>query len=523
MASLAIGLEDTPDICLPSPSRFDDRPLPPSNLSEPISGSGPLHLAIDKSLMWQNGSNLRVRILYGGTKELREKIKQYALIWTKYANIKFTFVDEGDAEIRVAITSVSSGSFSELGSKCLGITNQKLPTMQLGLEYAREEKIQRTTLHEFGHALGCVHEHQGPAADIKWNEEYVINYHIQETSWDEKLVRHNIFNRQNAEQTIFDKDSIMVYPFPKEWTTDGFHVELSLVLSTGDKEVIRKMYPPQSNDAGIFTTPRWEFYPMLPTNQQQIQFSHEYAAPPRVTVGINALDIGTGADVRISTTAGRVKTDNFVIHVDTWADTTLYSGSATWFKSAEDDHDFQVGSFNTKDIRPWDKPEKLASKRIDFDHPFDVTPNVVIWLNYLDIDKDHHIRVKAHATGIDKKGFTIHIDAGSNSVIHSAGASWIAWRSGRTSTYSGFVDTLNHKDDDQPEVINGESVNFPPGTFGGAPKVFLGVNRIHFDNKAPLHFEAFASDVSSEGMKWNVNCREGTICYGAGASYLAFE
>jgi hypothetical protein len=36
-----------------------------------------------------------------------------------------------------------------------------------------EEQFRRTVLHEFGHALGLVHEHATPAGGIKWNREQV--------------------------------------------------------------------------------------------------------------------------------------------------------------------------------------------------------------------------------------------------------------------------------------------------------------------------------------------------------------
>jgi hypothetical protein len=36
--------------------------------------------------------------------------------------------------------------------------------------------IKRQVLHEFGHALGCVHKHCSPGADIHWNPEEVFFY-----------------------------------------------------------------------------------------------------------------------------------------------------------------------------------------------------------------------------------------------------------------------------------------------------------------------------------------------------------
>ena len=36
-----------------------------------------------------------------------------------------------------------------------------------------EDELRSVVLHEFGHALGAVHEHESPYASIPWNKEKV--------------------------------------------------------------------------------------------------------------------------------------------------------------------------------------------------------------------------------------------------------------------------------------------------------------------------------------------------------------
>ena len=45
--------------------------------------------------MWKNGETLRVRLL-GGSPYVRSKVRQYAMVWLRYANIMLQFVDDGD-------------------------------------------------------------------------------------------------------------------------------------------------------------------------------------------------------------------------------------------------------------------------------------------------------------------------------------------------------------------------------------------------------------------------------------------
>lgn len=75
----------------------------PKNAHTVIPKSGELKKGLSPSLAlpidtkWANGRTLRVKILNGSAK-IKEKIRQYANVWTDYANITFDFVDSDDAE-----------------------------------------------------------------------------------------------------------------------------------------------------------------------------------------------------------------------------------------------------------------------------------------------------------------------------------------------------------------------------------------------------------------------------------------
>ena len=51
-----------------------------------------------------------------------------------------------------------------------------------------EEEYSRVVIHEFGHALGCIHEHQSPAADIPWDKEAVYRYYMgPPNNWSKRI------------------------------------------------------------------------------------------------------------------------------------------------------------------------------------------------------------------------------------------------------------------------------------------------------------------------------------------------
>lgn len=204
------------------------------------AGALTARLAAIRAKQWVNGSTLKVKFM-GGTASQQSLVKQYAVEWSLHANLKFVFVQDSDAEIRIAFNE-NDGAWSYLGTDCLEIPRDQ-PTMNLGW------LDQAVILHEFGHAIACIHEHQNPTGGIQWNKEKVYaDLGGPPNFWDRETVDNNIFAKYSIDQinsTQVDPKSIMMYFFPPSWTTDGFHTEQNEALSGQDKSFIASsvMYP----------------------------------------------------------------------------------------------------------------------------------------------------------------------------------------------------------------------------------------------------------------------------------------
>lgn len=222
----------------------------------PGMGVGPLpapFLALLTGKRWKNGRTLRVRFL-DGVPAVQAKVEQYAQAWAPHANIKLVFGSDPDAEIRISF--LQEGSWSYIGTDTLTIPKDE-PTMNFGWldEQSTDEEFSRVVTHEFGHALGCIHEHQNPAAAIPWNKDAVYAYYMGEpNNWSKEEVDFNLFERYAADITnfsAFDPKSIMLYPIPKQFTIGGFEVGWNTVLSDTDKVFMASIYPHE--DRGIVT------------------------------------------------------------------------------------------------------------------------------------------------------------------------------------------------------------------------------------------------------------------------------
>lgn len=200
---------------------------------------------------WQTGQTITISFL-DGEADLQEKVCDAAERWTKkgMANLKFSFdLSSVDHNTDIRISFRQRGSWSVLGTTCRKITDLTKPTMNFGWlnGSSSQEDINRVVWHEFGHAIGLLHEHMNPLGGIKWKKEKVIkDLSGPPNNWDLATIENNMFRSFELDElalTHMDPGSIMMYPFPGEWTEDGFSTPLNKELSETDIAFIRTIYP----------------------------------------------------------------------------------------------------------------------------------------------------------------------------------------------------------------------------------------------------------------------------------------
>ena len=198
----------------------------------------------DNYYLWNNGQTIRVKFL-SGSPALQQQIKNIAREWENHANLRFEFVTDGDANIRVNLDN--KGGHNSLIGILANMIDPAEKTMNYDTtDFRTYDAMRRTVLHEFGHAIGLLHEHYSPLAGIPWNKELVYKELAQTQGWDKETVDVNLFQEYKVTYTNgtqYDKVSIMHYPVLARWTTNGYAVNWNNDLSAGDKALVAALYP----------------------------------------------------------------------------------------------------------------------------------------------------------------------------------------------------------------------------------------------------------------------------------------
>jgi hypothetical protein len=206
----------------------------------------PQHIAVMSHKYWgADGADLTFGFMEPTQADFRNRISDHFNSWGKFCQVKASWT-QTDPQIR--ITREGDGYWSYVGVDILSIPKNK-PTMCLAdfTMKTSEAEWKRVVRHEFGHTLGCPHEHMRVALVSRLDEGKTIAFFLRNQGWSPQTTRQQVLTPL-SEASIrgsvgADDTSIMCYQLPGTITKDGKPIPGGLDFSEIDMSFMATIYP----------------------------------------------------------------------------------------------------------------------------------------------------------------------------------------------------------------------------------------------------------------------------------------
>lgn len=229
-----------------------------------------------------------------------------------------------------------------------------------------------------------------------------------------------------------------------------------------------------------------------------------YAHPPSGTL-------------RAASCARATTCSDFTIDVDDYSK-SRFSACASWLSVAPEDPDFQVGTFSTTAVHPYNENQREVSRRIVFERPYARPPQMTVWFSGLQSEPNGKLKAETWFDDVTPTGFLLSVSGDPGAALFSADVAWAACSDDRPNTWMGsfgISQPLPGGESGLDDLWGGGS-NFKEES----TSVFLAINSIAADRVDGLDLKISCLKVDTSGLSWCISTGDNSQVTKVGAMFI---
>lgn len=262
---------------------------------------------------------------------------------------------------------------------------------------------------------------------------------------------------------------------------------------------------------GVFNGNGQEGSPRYTTVSTTAHFPKNKTATP---LGFTSLYLKNFTPMDVGIRVQSVDHESHLVSITAGSTGALDNAGCTWFGVKDNDPDFQSGSHTMHGI--------VSFAAIVFPRPYAEPPQVVAWLTGINVGLGIRRNVWTFPLKVTATGTEIYI-TGPVASTDVVTVSWVACRTGKTAVVTGSI-RISNLDPCQCGASNTRktgSVAFNTDDFVLPPRVIIAMNGIDIERRHDLRFALKTLDITTKGMKWQLDYWSTTAPGPVGFSYIA--
>ena len=179
----------------------------------------------------------------------------------------------------------------------------------------------------------------------------------------------------------------------------------------------------------------------------------------------------------------------------------------------------ETGTFNTMEVRPWQKPQAHNVGTVQLTLSNTSPPNILLGLNWLDMNI---LRIKSHVLDVTTNSVKIDLESWGDTVQSSAGCSWLSIPKDDPDLQFGHFNTMDDHPWTQPKKSTTRTISFAR-PYSAPPNVVVWLESGDTGGAQNCRIVTKAENVTANGFTIHIDTWSDTKIWSSGASWFAYS